>query len=79
MSNAQNAGESAMCPARGQPSAEIVRVDCAKCRRQCDESHVRTYVGSWKMRTGDLLVQATVVGGVAGELEAENWRLCTKL
>ena len=32
----ENAGESAICPGRGQPSAEIVRVGCAKCRRECD-------------------------------------------
>ena len=29
------------------------------------------------MRTGDLLVSTTVVRGVAGEVEAENWRLCS--
>ena len=34
--SARNAGESAMCPVRAQPSAEIVRVECAKCRRECD-------------------------------------------
>ena len=35
-SSARNAGESAIwiCPA--QPSAEIVHVECAKCRRECD-------------------------------------------
>ena len=37
-SSARNAGESAICPARGQPSAEIVRVECAKCRRERDLS-----------------------------------------
>ena len=36
MSSARNAGESAICPVRAQPSAEIVRVECAKCRRECD-------------------------------------------
>ena len=57
VSRARNAGESAIwfCPA--QPSAEIVRVECAKRRRQGDESHARTYLGSWKMRTGDFVVQ----------------------
>ena len=60
-----------------QPSAEIVYVEGAKRRRQGDESHVRAYLGSWKMRTGDLLVSTTVVRGVAGEVEAENWRLCS--
>ena len=32
VSSARNAGESAICLCRGQPSAEIVRVECAKCR-----------------------------------------------
>ena len=36
MSSARNAGESAICPGPSQPSAEIVRVECAKCRRDCD-------------------------------------------
>ena len=35
-SSARNAGESTICPVRAQPSAEIVRVECAKCRRECD-------------------------------------------
>ena len=35
-SSARNAGESAICPCPGQPSAEIVRVERAKCRRECD-------------------------------------------
>ena len=40
-SSARNAGESAICPAHAQPSAEIVRVECAKCRRECDLSGAR--------------------------------------
>ena len=46
VSSARNAGESTICPVRAgecaicrlraQPSAEIVRVECAKCRRECD-------------------------------------------
>ena len=41
VSDARNAGESAIwfCPA--QPSAEIVRVEGAKCRRECDLSRSR--------------------------------------
>ena len=35
---ARNAGESAICPGPEQPSAEIVRVEAAKCRRECDLS-----------------------------------------
>ena len=38
VSSARNAGESAICPVPAQPSAEIVRVECAKCRRECDLS-----------------------------------------
>ena len=41
MSDARNAGESAICPGPGQPSAETVRVECAKCRRECDLSRSR--------------------------------------
>ena len=36
VSSARNAGESAMRRVRAQPSSEIVRVECAKCRRACD-------------------------------------------
>ena len=42
VSSARNAGESAMRRARAQPSAEIVRVECAKCRRECDAPGART-------------------------------------
>ena len=38
VSSARNAGESAICPVPAQPSAEIVRVERAKCRRECDLS-----------------------------------------
>ena len=36
VSSARNAGESAICVCPAQPSAEIVRVECAKRRRECD-------------------------------------------
>ena len=36
VSSARNAGESAIWFCRGQPSAEIVRVECATCGRECD-------------------------------------------
>ena len=36
VSSARNAGESAICVCPAQPSAEIARVECAKCRRECD-------------------------------------------
>ena len=103
VSSARNGGESAIRPVRAQPSAEIVRVERAKCRRECDSSGARAtlcgdracrvremharvrfagcarnplrrscvsrtgdfvvpleyaeYLRSWKMRTGDLVVQ----------------------
>ena len=38
VSSARNAGESAICLCPAQPSAEIVRVECAKCRRECDSA-----------------------------------------
>ena len=41
MSSARNAGESAIRRVPAQPSAEIVRVECAKCRRECDLSGPR--------------------------------------
>ena len=42
--SARNAGESAICPVCAQPSAEIVRVKRAKCRRECDLSGVRATI-----------------------------------
>ena len=36
VSSERNAGESAIGAVRAQPSAEIVRVECAKRRRECD-------------------------------------------
>ena len=36
VSSARNAGERAIGSVYAQPSAEIVRVECAKCRRECD-------------------------------------------
>ena len=65
-----------------QPSAEIVRVECAKLRRDwrlCSaefsaRSNPLRERGS--ARTGDL-GSTTLVRGVSGELEDENWRLCS--
>ena len=36
VSSERNAGKSAICEITAQPSAEIVRVECAKCRRGRD-------------------------------------------
>ena len=69
VSRARNAGESAICRLRAQPSAEIVRVECAKYRRECDLPAVRATL--WR------LCSTTLVRGVSAELEDENWRLCS--
>ena len=77
VSSARNAGQSAIWFCRGQPSAEIVRVECAKSRRECDldlsgatlcgdracrvrecnNFSTRSNLWSWKLRTGDFVVQ----------------------
>ena len=126
VSSARNAGESAIRPVRAQPSAEIVRVERAKRRRECDLSGARATLcpdcarrahemqarvrfvrcarnplrrlcvssarnagesaiesvraqPSAEMRSGvsgakcRRLCNATLVRGVSGELEDENW------
>ena len=77
-SSARNAGESAICLVCAQPSAEIVRVECAKCRRECDLSHTCTTLCGdragpvrEKQARGRLVPRARV----SGELEDENWGL----
>ena len=47
MSDARNLGETAFVRERGQPSAEIVRVGCAKPRRNC------VCAGAWSTLCGD--------------------------
>ena len=59
VSSARNAGESAICRLPAQPSAEIVRVECAKCRRECDAPGARgTLCGDRACRVREM--QATV-------------------
>ena len=63
MSSARNAGESAICPARAQPSAEIVRVECAKCRRECDLPGVRaTLCGDRACRVREMQARVRFAG-----------------
>ena len=60
VSSARNAGESAICPVRAQPSAEIVRVECAKCRRECDLPGARaTLCGDRACRVREMQALAT--------------------
>ena len=123
VSSARNAGESAIREITAQPSAEIVRVECAKCRRERDWCNYRaTLCGDRACRVREMqarvrcvkcdplrrscvpsarnagesairlaaeqavesveveaenwgLCSTTLVCGVAGELEAENWTL----
>ena len=58
VSSARNAGESANRPVCAQPSAEIVRVECAKCRRECDLSGARaTLCGDRARRVCEMQVR----------------------
>ena len=83
-SSARNAGESASCPARAQPSAEIVRVECAKCRRECDLSPARaTLCGDRAGRVRDLSpARATLCGDRACRVRETQARVrfvrCTR-
>ena len=55
VSSERNAGESAICPGLGPPSAEIVRIGCAKCRRECDLSRsVATLCGDRTCRMREM-------------------------
>ena len=62
-SSARNAGESAICPVRAQPSAEIVRVECAKCRRECDAPGARaTLCGDRACRVREMQARVRFAG-----------------
>ena len=62
VSRARNAGESAICRLRAQPSTEIVRVECAKCRRECDVPGVRATL--WRL-CSTTLVRGVIYGAVS--------------
>ena len=63
VSSARNAGESAICPVRAQPSAEIVRVECAKCRRECDLPAARaTLCGDRACRVREMQARVRFAG-----------------
>ena len=62
VSSARNAGESAIRPVCAQPSAEIVRVECAKCRRECDLQPARaTLCGDRACRVREVQARARFV------------------
>ena len=62
VSSARNAGESAIWRLRAQPSAEIVRVECAKCRRECDVPGARaTLCGDRACRVRDMQARVRCV------------------
>ena len=63
VSSARNAGESAICRLPAQPSAEIVRVECAKCRRECDLSSPRaTFCGDRACRVREMQARVRFAG-----------------
>ena len=63
MSSARNAGESAICRLRAQPSAEIVRVERAKCRRACHLPAVRaTLCGDRACRVREMQARVRFAG-----------------
>ena len=63
VSSARNAGESAICPVRAQPSAEIVRVECAKWRRECDLPAARaTLCGDRACRVREMQARVRFAG-----------------
>ena len=63
MSSARNTGESAICRLRAQPSAEIVRVECAKCRRECDLPAARaTLCGDRACRVREMQARVRCAG-----------------
>ena len=62
VSSARNAGESAIGAVRAQPSAEIVRVECAKCRRERDLSGARaTLCGDRACRVREMQARVRLV------------------
>ena len=62
MSNVRNAGESAIRRGPAQPSAEIARVECAKCRRECDSPGARaTFCGDRACRVREMQARARFV------------------
>ena len=81
--SARNASESAICPMRAQASAEIVRVEGAKCRRfgRCARNPLRRSRASSARNAGDLAgVRATLCGDRARrarEMQA-IWPVCAQ-
>ena len=63
VSSARNAGESAICWVCAQPSAEIARVESAKCRRECDSPGARaTLCGDRACRVREMQARVRFAG-----------------
>ena len=63
VSSVRNAGESAICRVPAQPSAEIVRVECAKCRRECRAPAARaTLCGDRARRAREMQARVRFAG-----------------
>ena len=70
VSSARNAGESAICAISAQASVEIVRVECAKCRRERDLwSDRATLCGDHACRVREMQARARFV-----EQRSKPWR-----
>ena len=70
VSSARNAGESAICPVRAQPSAEIVRVECGKYRRECDLPAARaTLCGDRACRAREMQARVRFAGCARNPLQ----------
>ena len=91
VSSPRNAGESAICKLPAQPSTEIVRVECAKCRPECDLTHARaTLRGDRACRARDMqarvrfgscpqhLLRRSCVSSARNAGERGIYRLCAQ-
>ena len=76
VSSVRNAGESAILSVRAQPSAEIARVEGAKCRRECDLSGVRaTLCGDCACRVREMQARVRFVRCARNPLR--KWPVCS--
>ena len=79
MSSARNAGESAIRRVPAQPSAEIVRVECAKCRRECDSPAARATLcgdrASSARNAGESVIWRVPAQPSAESVRVEAWSI----
>ena len=79
VSSARNAGESAIGAVRAQPSAEIARVECAKCRRECDWGGPRaTLCGDRACRVREMQARARLPAQPSAEIVRVECAKCRR-